>query len=532
MLISSPEVSDHRQIGQFRARISDELIGRAVRRAKADDIPGAIDDLALAERLGLAPDVLAATRLQLAEHAATEICMRLDAGDPARALDEIDALNAQRVSGPQLRRLREAAEAWQTALADSRRGEFHAALESLHRAERLIGDTAGPAISAARAELESRQQVLTPRVNRLIQTLAMVAQPATVTTQAAFWSDVLAAAEAILELAPEHSLARQSRSNAWQRIAAISPMVGSAFSNSRGPLPRPAFQMPEQSPRRGDEIEPELKGQGQGWANPPYRGGSPAVVNSPKAIASAADGREAANGAASFLRFAAVGSPTREAPARSPSGGPRSGALRQPEGPGGRMLLWVDSVGGFLVCFDDRVVLGRASVDSRADVQFLGDLSRDHAVITRAGDAYILEAHKPTFLNGKPIESAPLRDRDIVRLGSSVELEFRQPSPMSATARLKVVSQHRLPQTVNAVILMAETCILASTAQAHIPAPGLSEPVVLYRQGGLLWCRAAEPFEVDGRISTDRAALAAHSNVLGSSFSFSLEPLDAPTHAT
>ena len=31
---------------------------------------------------------------------------------------------------------------------------------------------------------------------------------------------------------------------------------------------------------------------------------------------------------------------------------------------------------------------------------------------------------------------------------------------------------------------MAETCIVGEAAQAHIPAPALKNPVVLYRQAG------------------------------------------------
>ena len=37
------------------------------------------------------------------------------------------------------------------------------------------------------------------------------------------------------------------------------------------------------------------------------------------------------------------------------------------------------------------------------------------------------------------------------------------------------MSRHRLPLAVDGVLLMAETCIVGSSRQAHIPAPGLSE---------------------------------------------------------
>jgi hypothetical protein len=73
--------------------------------------------------------------------------------------------------------------------------------------------------------------------------------------------------------------------------------------------------------------------------------------------------------------------------------------------------------------------------------------------------------------------------------------------------------------------MMAETCIIGSSPQAHIKAPNLAEPVVIYRQGSTLWCRAAGGFEVDGRSCAARAPLTLQSSVLGDGFSFSLEPL-------
>jgi hypothetical protein len=193
-------------------------------------------------------------------------------------------------------------------------------------------------------------------------------------------------------------------------------------------------------------------------------------------------------------------------------------------------LLWVDAVGGYLVCMNDQIVLGRAGTDSHADVPLMCDLSRHHATLVRDDDGYVLRAVQPTFLNGQAVATAaPVHDGDVIRLGSSVELEFRQPSPVSATARLAIVSRHRLPLAVDGVLLMAETCIIGGSPQAHIAAPGLREPIVLYRQGPALWCRASGGFEVDGRECAARAPLTLQSSVLGDGFSFSLEPLGSKT---
>ncbi len=136
-LASRPDVTDHHHSVQFRSRLALDLIARATRRGAVDDLAGAIEDLDLGERIGAAPDSLAAARLNLADRVADEVRADLDAGEPARALERIEELARHKVSGPSLRRTREIAEAWQSALAEGRRGEFGRAQEQLERAERL-----------------------------------------------------------------------------------------------------------------------------------------------------------------------------------------------------------------------------------------------------------------------------------------------------------------------------------------------------------------------------------------------------------
>ena len=161
-LASRSDIADHHQAVQFRGRLGLDLIARASRRGAADDLAGAIDDLYLAERIGAPPDSLAAARLSLADRVADEIRANLDAGEPARALERIEELARHKVSGPALRRYREVAEAWHTAAAEARRGEFGHAHEHLDRAERLAAGAgiiaAQNAVAAARHDLEAEAE--------------------------------------------------------------------------------------------------------------------------------------------------------------------------------------------------------------------------------------------------------------------------------------------------------------------------------------------------------------------------------------
>lgn len=477
-LACRPDVADHHHAVQLRGRMALDLIARAGRRGDADDVAGALEDLGLAERLGAAPDALAAARMKLADRVAGEVRDDLDAGEPGRVVERVDELARHKVSGPPLRRTREAAEAWRCALDEARRGEFGRAHDQLDRAERLAAGAAAAALAATRRDVEARQKSAGPKVEALYAAL-----------EKGQWSEVLGAAEAVLEAVPEHPAARQARAKAWQQIAAIGPASATLPGRgTRAPQPAAAEPVDDRDPRR--------------------RAAAAAPAAFPAEVAPIV-----------WLGPAT----TRPAPAPPP----RPLARAAEPGPRGRFLLWVDSVGGYLVCLDDHVILGRAGHDSHADVPLMGDLARDHATLVRDGDGYVLRAHQPTFVNGRKVDSATLRDGDVIRLGASVELEFRQPSPVSSTARLAVVSRHRLPLAVDGVLLMGETCIVGDTAQAHVPAPGLAEPVVLYRQGNALWCKAPGTFEVDGRAGTSRAPLTLQSSVLGDGFSFSLEALGA-----
>lgn len=509
-LASRPDVADHHHAVQFRSRLALDLIARATRRGTVDDIGGAIEDLNLAERMAAPPDSLAAARLNLADRVADEVRSSLDAGEPARALERIEELTRHKITGPALRRTREIAEAWQAGLAEGSRGEFGRAHEQLDRAERLATGAgaiaAQQAIAAAKNELESRQKSVAPKVEALYTALSD-----------GKWPQILAAAEAVLATVPEHPAARQARQRAWQQIAAIGP-AGAAQWPQRGARVNQAAAMMEAAPAVTPEPEPPHSSgpdaDGIFWLSGLTGNSGNPVPAVPGAGVRPAEALRAGQGPPRTVL-----PPRAVVPPR-----PVAGALAA--SPKGRFLLWVDAVGGYLVCLDDRIVLGRAGPDSHADIPLMGDLSRSHATLLRNGESYLLKAHQASFVNGKPVaDQVVLRDGDVIRLGSTVELEFRQPSPVSATARLSIVSRHRLPLAVDGVLLMAETCIIGSAQQAHIPAPALKNGVVLYRQAGSLWCRADGAFDVDGRTCASRAPLTLHSSVLGDGFSFSLEPL-------
>ncbi len=190
-----------------------------------------------------------------------------------------------------------------------------------------------------------------------------------------------------------------------------------------------------------------------------------------------------------------------------------------------QFLLWIDGVGGYLICLSSRITLGQATPDTTVDVPLFADVSRLHAALTRDTEGYLLEGLRPVQVNGQPVLRTLLRSGDRVTLGTCCQFQFRQPVPVSASARLDIVSGHRLRLAVDAVLLMADTLVLGPGPQAHVLMPDLKEPIVLFRQKGSLGIRHAGALAVNGRPYRDRGTLEANSTVTGEDFALALEPV-------
>ena len=122
---------------------------------------------------------------------------------------------------------------------------------------------------------------------------------------------------------------------------------------------------------------------------------------------------------------------------------PRGVALVEPAA-GPRFLLWIDGVGGYLVCLSDEVVLGQATPNNPIAIPIQADLSRQHAKICRQGDGYVIEPLHATWVNGQLVRGKTLlSDGDEIEMAGTVRLRFRQPHALSASARLDFVSHHR-----------------------------------------------------------------------------------------
>jgi hypothetical protein len=170
------------------------------------------------------------------------------------------------------------------------------------------------------------------------------------------------------------------------------------------------------------------------------------------------------------------------------------------EKPGRRLVAWVDAVGGYLVCLADEVSLGRASPEGNADVSIQADLSRCHAMIRRDGESYVLTPVHTVRVDGQKLaEPRILRDRSLLQLGDSVRLRFHRPHALSATALLIPESRHRIEPAVDAIVLMADNCIVGPQENAHIRCRHWPSDLVLVHRGEQLRASTRMSLEVGGR---------------------------------
>ena len=193
---------------------------------------------------------------------------------------------------------------------------------------------------------------------------------------------------------------------------------------------------------------------------------------------------------------------------------------------GSRFLLWVDAVGGYWVCLGDEVVLGQPGTPGRVDLPILGDLSGRHARIRRDSEGYLIEALRDVKVDGRQVDpTALLRDGARIQLGDAVRLLFRRPLALSATARLEFLSRHRTHPTTDAVLLMADACVLGPKPNSHVVCRDWPQEVVLYRHEGQLYCRTPGGFEIDGLRHRERGLIHRNARIAGRHFSLSLEAL-------
>ncbi len=204
-----------------------------------------------------------------------------------------------------------------------------------------------------------------------------------------------------------------------------------------------------------------------------------------------------------------------------PSGQPSDASRRD------QQMLWVDGVGGYLVTLAEQLVIGQPGVGSSdgPDLPILADLSRRHARLARTGGRYVLTPYGPANLNGKKLDGpVVVEDGAVIELGS-VALRLRRPHALSASAILTIESGHRSVPAADAILLMAESCVLGPKPHSHIRCPDWRDEAILFRGPGGLVCRSSGALVVDGRPADGAVPVSPGHRIEGQDFALSVEPV-------
>ena len=438
--IGEPDLRQYLPVQQTLAEVADQTARRALERAAAGDLSAAWRDLEAAKQLSGESAEWLRHQQAVADVVVGDILNHLKAGDYSGAVSRIDSLDKRKIPGLPLQTLLEVTRRLDSARKLAARSKFAEADEQL---------AAAAALQPELALIGEQRQLFRERAERS----RSLTEQLHAAMAAADWTKVLGIATEIIEIAPEHRVARDARKRAWAE-------VGERIGDSR---------------RMGETHH---------WTATPV--GEQASVS------------------------------------RS---GDDTGGLTSPARQAPRFMLWIDAVGGYLVCLGDEITIGQAVPNNRVDVPIQADISRKHVKIRRQGEGYVLEPLGPkVVLDGKPVEEPKLlTDGDEITLGDAVKLRFRKPHVLSSSARLELLSPHRTQPGADAVILMAESCVLGPKWQNHVVCRDWTGDVVLYRNDHNIMCRAMESIEIDGRLHDGRGPVRPGSHVLGTDFSLTLE---------
>ncbi|MCS6866011.1 MAG: hypothetical protein RMJ56_02240 [Gemmataceae bacterium] len=453
----------HRRAYKVAREVVKAYLARARLALDQHNPEAAWRDLIAAETLNTGEKAVAELRQTLAKLAVVQVRAMLEAGRPLDAIKQIAKCRDYGVRHPDLQHLEAAAHDWIQAQELADRGEFLRALAEL---ERL-----GPRLPSPKTGFERYCRDVETRYAQFRDAVARLYDAA----EAKRWREAIAVAAAVLAVAPEHREAKAIRGKAWMMAAPETvdwPTVSDAESDS-------AVRLRNTSETLRESVVPR----------PPSSGGV-ALRSSPRAAP-----------VAMLSSSAGVALPK-------------------------RFLLWVDGVGGYLVCLSQRVTFGQATAEGPVDVPLFADVSRAHAEVIRDGEGYVIESNRGIRLNGLDTKRAVLSPGDRVTLGSSCQFLFHKPVAISSTARLELTSGHRLPVAVDGVLLMGHELILGPGPEAHIEMPYLPTPVLIYRsKDGLAVRVPATTFCVEDGRHHDRAILPLPAVVAGDTFTFAIEPV-------
>ena len=191
-------------------------------------------------------------------------------------------------------------------------------------------------------------------------------------------------------------------------------------------------------------------------------------------------------------------------------------------------LIWVDGVGGYLVCTKPINFIGQAVAGATVSIPLQADVRQRHARIETISGQHLIQPLGPVAIAGRQVpmdESIAIKSGQLILLGDRVELSYRQEHPLSKSARLDFVSRHRTLPWSDGVILAGQSVILGPNPNNHVFCPGWKSDLILFRRNDQWFAKSKIGFCVDEQAMGNEAEIRFDSRLYGDSFSLKLEPV-------
>lgn len=209
-------------------------------------------------------------------------------------------------------------------------------------------------------------------------------------------------------------------------------------------------------------------------------------------------------------------------------------SLARAQGLDGAFVLRVDEGGECVVLRGDSISIGNVR-DGGADLSILANIAGRHARILRkmsfhGGMQDSIEADGgELWVGDRRVSRHVLRPGDEVRLGSSLRIAYRVPSPRSLTAELTLLGGFQVCGTDRILLLKDRgrdgRILLSSAEDAHVRVPNAEGEVEVFAsRTGQMRVRSEKGGTVDGTPFSGERPLDAGALVRAAGISFALMP--------
>lgn len=469
-------------------KLVQALITSANQRSADDDVAGAWRDLSRAREIWPEPfsDAVAREQTQLIESTIAEADTALSAGNIESSLDLIGMLRRRDIADRRADQIEQVARlvADSDALADT--GKWREARERLQlaRARRSDLDFIENRLEQCEQNHIRLKQLTSDLKNALLESN---------------WESAAQTAGSMLTLSPRHPVALDAtrQCQAHHPALASASNAGVYASHHQASLHSIGFEDPSRAGMAATDHP--IPSEATAWSG----------------IAFVDDANELAT-RDSLKRPPAQ--PNTVGPVTSDTQRGSTFARRKPIQPGeksipdsvtdvagvGTFMLWLDGVGGFLVCTRDDVIIGRAVDQPEVDIPIQGDLRRKQVRISRWGDHYAMErldqhaAGRGETDAGVAPKPELLSHGDRIDIGGGVQAQITLPNPLGRSARLDLLSRHRTEPWSDAIILLGDAALIGPRTGHHVRTTSLTKELMIFRRGNDILIRPPGPCERDG----------------------------------